>query len=64
MSQPLDPNETPGASEFSWGPGVQPKWAKNLPPDEGGMYKGKTPGEIRNKGDSAVIGNWRGINNG
>lgn len=36
--------ETPGASEFSHGPGLRPKHLENAAPCDGGRYKGKSPG--------------------
>lgn len=41
--QPLDPNAADGASEFSWGAGLVPKCLENVPPSEGGMYRGQSP---------------------
>lgn len=45
MTRPNSPNVEAGPSEMSWGKGLQPKWAENLPPDQGGVYSGKTPPE-------------------
>lgn len=36
-----DPPDMP--SEFSWGRGLRPKGLQSAPPDEGGMYGGKSP---------------------
>lgn len=44
MTRPHDPdNFSCGPSEFSWGKGLTPKWAENLPPDQGGRYKPLSP---------------------
>lgn len=32
-----------GASEFSWGDGLEPVSVRGKPPLEGGRYRGKTP---------------------
>jgi len=32
-----------GASEFGWGPGLEPPSARGKPPQEGGRYRGQTP---------------------
>jgi hypothetical protein len=40
---PRDPNEPPGDSELSWGPGLIPPHANGQPPSRGGMYQGKAP---------------------
>lgn len=32
-----------GASEFSWGDGLEPAAVRGLPPSEGGRYRGQTP---------------------
>lgn len=36
--------ETPGASEFSHGPGLRPKHLDEAAPEGGGRYRGKSPG--------------------
>ncbi|MCZ4520718.1 hypothetical protein O4220_19590 [Rhodococcus ruber] len=34
---------TPGESEFCWGAGNAPKAVADLPPSQGGPYRGTTP---------------------
>jgi hypothetical protein len=43
MPRPLDPDADLGASEFSWGDGLEPQSVRGKPPSEGGMYKGLSP---------------------
>lgn len=40
---PLDPNAESGASEFSWGAGIEPQPVRGRPPSEGGRYLGQSP---------------------
>lgn len=40
---PPDPNADAGASEFSWGAGLDVPGYQNKPPSDGGRYKGKSP---------------------
>jgi hypothetical protein len=40
---PLDPNADAGASEFSWGAGLEPPTVRGNPPAEGGRYRATTP---------------------
>lgn len=37
------PNQTPGESEFSHGPGLRPRHLEDALPAEGGRYRGTTP---------------------
>ncbi|BCO45445.1 hypothetical protein MINTM008_13640 [Mycobacterium intracellulare] len=32
-----------GASEFNWGPGLEPQSVRGKPPSEGGRYRGTSP---------------------
>lgn len=40
---PLNPESTPGESEYSWGPGLVPKACENEPPSKGGRYRPIAP---------------------
>lgn len=40
---PLDPNDTDGESECSWGEGLEPPCVRGKPPSEGGRYRGTAP---------------------
>lgn len=36
-------NDEIGASEFSWGPGLEPPSVRGNPPSQGGRYRGTSP---------------------
>lgn len=36
-------SDYPDRSEFSWGAGLDPPGTEDLPPNEGGRYRGSSP---------------------